>query len=84
MTPEWPDTEVRIDIIGSNGNDGDHYGVIDEKPEASTGCADASRVRGAQAGQLGDMVIGQSGNGLSLHGHDRWIHRRFGSDRTFE
>ncbi len=26
VNPEWPDTEARIDIIGSNGNDGDHYG----------------------------------------------------------
>ena len=25
----WPDTEERIDIIGSNGNCGDHYEVID-------------------------------------------------------
>lgn len=22
---EWPENEKRIDIIGSNGNDGDHY-----------------------------------------------------------
>jgi len=27
MTPEWP-SEERIDRIGANGNDGDHYALI--------------------------------------------------------
>jgi hypothetical protein len=29
-TPEaWPESEQRIDVIGSNGNTGEHYGDIE-------------------------------------------------------
>ena len=28
-TPEWPEDDSRTDIIGQNGNDGEHYGEIE-------------------------------------------------------
>jgi hypothetical protein len=32
----WPESEERIDIIGQNGNTGDHYEILDnEKAESN-------------------------------------------------
>jgi hypothetical protein len=28
--PDWPEDDSRADIIGQNGNDGEHYGEVDE------------------------------------------------------
>ena len=30
IEPEWPQDETRIDVIGSNGNTGDHYQESDQ------------------------------------------------------
>ena len=30
---EWPDDTGRMDVIGQNGNSGEHYEVVEDKEE---------------------------------------------------